>query len=88
MSVSAPSTGGLALEASGYKVKGLQKAELRWTGATAAVDIYRDGTLRFTDTENDGHEIDNIDARGGGSYRYHLCETGTAVCSGPVTVTF
>jgi len=35
----------IALAVSGYKVKGLHKADLQWAGAVSeAVDVYRDGT--------------------------------------------
>lgn len=82
------SSGGITLSATGYKVKGLQKADLSWDGATSTnVDIYRDGAL-LTTTANDGFHTDNIDSTGGGSYTYKLCEAGTATCSGEVTVTF
>jgi len=78
----------ISLAATGYKVRGLQRADLSWSGASGAgVDVYRDGVLIFT-TANDGFETDAIDARGAGSYAYRVCEAGTAVCSSVVTVTF
>jgi len=81
-------TPGITLTASGYKVKGLQKADLLWSGATSTnVDIYRDGAVIAT-TSNDGAYTDNIDRRGGGSYTYRVCESGTSTCSSVVTVTF
>ena len=83
--------GGITLSAEGYKVKrGLQKADLTWSGATATstnVDVYRDGALIDT-TENDGFYTDNIDQRGGGSYEYQVCEAGTSTCSNTATVVF
>ena len=78
---------GITLAATDYKVKGLQKADLEWSGATSSVDIYRDGGL-ITTTENDGFYTDNIDQRGRGTYIYQICETGTAICSNEATVTF
>ncbi len=78
----------IVLTAVGYKVRGLQKADLTWTGVTSGdVDVYRDGALIMT-TANDGSETDPIDARGSGSYAYRVCEAGTSTCSGTVTVTF
>jgi len=78
----------IALTVTGYKVRGLQKADLSWSGASGVtVDVYRDGVLTFT-TANDGFETDAIDARGSGSYAYRVCETGTTVCSAIVNVTF
>jgi extracellular elastinolytic metalloproteinase len=82
--------GGISLSASGYKEKGLQKATLTWSGATSAnVDVYRDGVLLLT-TANAGAYLDNIDAKGSGSYTYRVCEAGTspAVCSSDVVVAF
>ena len=80
--------GGIDLTASGYKVKGKQKADLDWTGATTAnVDIYRDGSLIST-TANDGAFTDPINKKGGGSYAYEVCEAGSSDCSDPVSVVF
>ncbi|NIL93573.1 MAG: PKD domain-containing protein [Woeseiaceae bacterium] len=86
VSVSEP--GDITLSATGYKVKGLQKADLEWIGATSTnVDVYRDGGLIET-TANVGFYTDNINRRGGGSYIYKVCEQGTSTCSVDVTVTF
>ena len=78
----------ITLSASGYRVRGLQKADLTWSGATSAnVDIYRDGAVLLT-SANDGFETDDINVRGSGSYTYQVCEAGTTTCSEVVTVTF
>lgn len=78
----------IALVASGYKVKGRQKADLVWAGATSAeVDVWRNG-VKVATTANDGVHTDPIDQRGGGSYTYRICEAGTATCSNEATVTF
>lgn len=83
-----PSGSGISLTVSGYKVRGLQKADLAWSGASGtSVDVYRDGAL-LTTTADDGAYTDNIDQRGGGSYTYQVCEAGTSTCSSTVTVTF
>jgi hypothetical protein len=72
----------------GYKVRGRQKADLTWSGATYThVDVYRDGALLIT-TTNDGTYTDNIDNVGGGSYTYRVCEAGTSTCSNEATVIF
>ncbi|HET7088802.1 MAG TPA: PKD domain-containing protein [Anaerolineae bacterium] len=82
------SDGAITLTANGYKVRGLQKADLTWSGATSPnVDIYRNNALIAT-TENDGFYTDNINNRGGGSYTYKVCEAGTSICSNEATVTF
>lgn len=81
-------TGGITLNATGYKVKGVQRADLSWSGATSTnVDVYRNSEVVAT-TANDGAYTDNINNKGGGSYAYKLCEAGTAACSGEVTVVF
>lgn len=81
-------SGGITLSASGYKVRGQQKADLTWGGATSTdVDVYRDGAVIIT-TANDGFYTDNINNTGGGSYTYQVCEAGTATCSNEATVNF
>ncbi|HEX6943763.1 MAG TPA: S8 family peptidase [Gemmatimonadaceae bacterium] len=80
---------GFTLTASAYKVRGLQTVDLSWSGASAAVDIYRDGARIVTGTTNDGAHTDSIGVKGGGmSYTYKVCNTGTATCSNNVTVNF
>jgi PKD repeat protein len=80
--------GGITLTAKGYKYRGLQKADLEWSGATSTgVDVYRDGAVIAT-TENDGFYTDNIDQRGSGSYTYQVCEKETSTCSNEATVDF
>ena len=89
-SVSANSGGGvdITLSATGYKVKGRQRADLSWTGASSSdVDIYRDGSLVST-TANDGAFTDVIGNRGGGSYIYQVCEFQMATCSDNEVVNF
>ena len=80
--------GGFTLSVSGYKVKGVQHADLTWSGATAtSVDVYRDGS-KLTTTANDGTYTDTINRKGGGSYTYKVCEAGTSTCSNEATVVF
>ena len=83
-----PLTENFSLSAIGYKVKGLQKADLTWSGTTATnVDVHRNNILIVT-TANDGFHTDNINAKGGGSYTYKVCEAGTSTCSNNVVVSF
>jgi subtilisin len=78
----------ITLSVTGYKVKGLAKADLTWSGATSMkVDITRNDAALAT-VPDSGSYTDNIDQRGGGSYTYRVCEAGTSSCSAPVTVTF
>jgi len=86
LTVTGPSA--IDLSANGYKVRGLQKADLAWSGATSStVDVYRNNSPIAT-TANDGFHTDNINARGGGSYTYKVCEAGTSTCSNNVVVSF
>ena len=86
VTVSSPT--GITLSATGYKVRGLQKADLAWSGASSpTVDIYRNG-VPLTNTANNGAYTDNINARGSGSYSYQVCEAGTSTCSNTATVIF
>jgi subtilisin family serine protease len=88
VTVQPPATGGISLSAAGYKVKGAHTVDLSWDGATSTnVDIFREGANVAT-TANDGAYTDNINAKGGGSYTYRVCEAGTSTCSADVTVTF
>jgi hypothetical protein len=58
----------IVLSASGYKVKGLQKADLTWSGAAGtSVDVYRNG-VQIVTTPNGGSYTDNIDQKGSGTY--------------------
>ncbi|MDX1511202.1 MAG: S8 family serine peptidase [Nitriliruptorales bacterium] len=83
-----PPPSSIDLEVTGHKVKGVQHADLSWSGATSAqVDIVRDGMLIAT-VDNTGTWTDNIGNKGAGSYTYRVCEAGTSSCSDPVTVTF
>lgn len=78
----------LTLQASGYKHRGLHKADLSWSGASSTeVDIYRDGVLIST-TVNDRSYTDAIDQRGSASYLYQLCEAASSDCSNESEVVF
>ena len=82
------SSSGFTLSGTARKQKGLQKADLRWTGASAStVDVYRNGAKRTT-TSNSGSYTDNIDLKGSGSYKYSVCDAGTTNCSNTITLTF
>jgi hypothetical protein len=81
---------GFNLTANGYKVRGFQTVDLSWSGATTAVDIYRNNVPFVTGGVNDGAHTDNVGVKGGGaSYTYKVCHTGsTTTCSNNVTVNF
>ena len=80
---------GLVLGVNAYKDRGLQKADLAWTGGTAGgnIQVKRNGGVMAT-VFNSGLYTDHINSRGGGSYRYQVCDLATTTCSNEVTVTF
>jgi hypothetical protein len=83
-----PPISGFSLSARGYKVKGAKQVDLSWSGAYGgSVDVYRNGS-RIISTANDGFHTDAIGGKGGGSYSYWLCESGTSTCSNTVNVNF
>jgi serine protease AprX len=92
-SATTEAAGDITLTANGRKVRGLQKADLSWSGATSSnVDIYRGSALIDT-VANTGSYTDNIDQRGGESYTYQICEENTGpqdptTCSNEAIVTF
>jgi PKD repeat protein len=79
----------ITLTVKGYKLKGVLYADLTWSGAAGtSVDIFRDGT-RLLLTANDGAHTDNLNRKGGGTFKYKVCEAGsTTVCSAETSVTF
>jgi subtilisin family serine protease len=82
-----PPPSAITLNASGSKVKGVQRVNLSWSGATtASVDVWRNG-VKATTTANDGAHTDSL-GKGTGSYTYKVCEAGTTTCSNERTVTF
>jgi PKD repeat protein len=77
----------ITLSARGYKLKGLQKADLSWDGPSGtSFDVYRNGakiatvgTIAYTD---------NINKAAPGTYTYTVCAAGTAICSNTASVSF
>jgi hypothetical protein len=83
-----PNAYGVSLSVRAYKAKGLQKADLHWSGISeSSVDIYRSGA-KIKTTANDGFETDAINRKGSGSYTYQVCSAGTSTCSNAVSITF
>jgi len=79
---------GAVLTAHGYKVKGLQKVDLSWSGLSSpTVNVYRDNAVVATPSNN-GSSTDAINKKGAGTYVYKVCEPGTSVCSNTVSVVF
>ena len=76
------------LSVTAFKFRGLQKAQLDWSGTAAAqIDIYRNGAIIAT-VNNTGQYIDNINGRGSGTYTYQVCEAGNGVCSNTAQAVF
>ena len=89
VTVTDPNAGGITLSVTGYKVRGLQKADLVWSGTSSgSVDIKRNGATIAAGINDTGAYTDDINSRGGGSYTYEVCEAGTTTCSNTATVTF
>ena len=88
VTVTAPPTGGIALNVRLYKVKGTRNADLTWNGASSTnVDVWRNGSV-VTTTANDGAYTDPIGGKGGGTFTYRICEAGTTTCSPEVSASF
>lgn len=77
----------MSLNARGYKLNGLQKADLSWTGPSGTnFDLYRSG-LKIATVQTTAY-TDNVNMRGSASYTYKVCAVGTALCSNEAMVTF
>jgi len=78
----------ISLDANGYKIKGVGKVDLTWSGAGGSqVDIVRDEAVIAT-VVNSGNYTDDTRKKGGATYVYRVCEAGSAVCSNDVIVVF
>jgi subtilisin family serine protease len=88
VTVTAPATQGITLTATGYKVKGYPRVDLRWSGATSStVDIWRNN-VKIATVANSGAYTNSINSKGSGTYTYRVCNAGTSTCSGNAAVTF
>lgn len=89
-STSSAPTSGPMLTARGYKVKGVQTVDLKWSGLDASsVDIYRNGSVVMGASANDSGETDNLNKKGGGvTYTYQVCAAGSATCTNSASVSF
>jgi PKD repeat protein len=77
----------ISLSARGYKVKGLQKVDLSWSGPSGgSFDVYRNGA-RIAAVQA-GAYTDDINRRGSGTYTYKVCAAGVSVCSNAASVVF
>ena len=77
----------ISLTARGYKLKGLERVDLSWTGPVgASFDVSRNGT-RIATVQTTAY-TDQINQKGSGTYTYKVCAAEFASCSDPVTVSF
>ncbi|PKG55347.1 S8 family serine peptidase [Shewanella sp. GutDb-MelDb] len=84
-----PGTGdGLSVTETHYKQRGIKYVDLSFSGAAGnTVDIFRDGNSIGTSVSSATY-TDTISSKGGGTYIYKACDTGTSTCSVDVSVTF
>ncbi len=88
VTVTAPSSGGFDLSASGFKVKGVQHAQLDWSGAgSGTFNVIRNGEIVGNVSGSSGSVDHTIGNKGGGTYVFQLCNS-SGVCSNESTVTF
>jgi subtilisin family serine protease len=88
VTVSETTSSGITLTATGYKVKGLLNADLKWSGATeSSVKIYREGKF-LIEVSNSGAYTDKTNYVGGGTLIYKVCQSDDSVCSNEAAVTF
>ena len=61
---------------------------LVWSGVMGSlVDIYRNGSVVHS-VNNNGEYTDNIGVKGGGSYTYKVCESGSTQCTSEQSIVF
>jgi hypothetical protein len=82
--------GGATLDATGYKVKGRQHANLVFSGlGTETVYVFRDDALLSSNAPSNAAYHDDIGAKGGGSYTYQVCEDEEwSICTNEDTIVF
>jgi serine protease len=76
-----------ALTGTATKIRGQNVANLAWSGNAGNVDIYRDGGVLRTNMSGTSY-TDNTGTRGGQTFTYQVCNTGTSTCSNTVTIVF
>lgn len=67
------------------KAKGINYANLSWSGTSGSTDVKEDGTKIATVS---GTTYQNNLGRGSGTLTYQVCNAGTTTCSNQVTVTY
>jgi subtilisin family serine protease len=79
----------IALTTRGYKVRGVPKADLNWSGTSVPVDVYRNDVPLQNASNITSQPFTDTLSKGSGTYTYKVCEHGsTATCSNTSTVVF
>jgi hypothetical protein len=82
-----PAGSGIDLNATWFKKKGRVIVDLSWSGSSAAMDVYRSGSLIATGVSGPSYR-DETGLKGGGTLIYQICEAGGGACSNEVTVNY
>lgn len=79
----------IELVASGGKVKGTHVIDLSWSVSSAsAMDILEDGSIIGSVASGTTTYTHNTGNKGGATYVYKVCQSGTNTCSNSVTVPY
>jgi len=88
ITVTAPPSASIVLSANGYRRSGRHVVDLKWTGTSVPVDVYRNDVVLATVPSTPPSYRDYTRQAGKATYVYRVCESGTAICSNEVTVEF
>lgn len=84
--VNVTSTSSITLTATGRKVRGVNTADLSWSGTYGSTDVKRDGVTIATVSGTT--YTDSTGTKGGRSFTYQVCNAGTTTCSDVVQLNF
>jgi len=88
ITVTAPDSSSATLTATGRKVRGYPRVDLRWSGLLATtVSVYRNGSVVSTFANTNAY-TDSINSKAAGTYTYSVCAAGTQTCTNRASVTF
>ena len=83
-----PPSQDFTLSATALRIRGRHVVDLAWSGTSAAVDVYRDGSVMTTLPPGSLSYRDAPGGRGSQSYVYVVCEENTAVCTNEEVVAY